>query len=210
MALQHIPLTGVPARHELVRIDGNAEALRPYLQIKPPEAAKTSPPILAFTRKREIQIPWGEILQDLAVAGSSSIAALRMYFEESWGFEQPVKEVLEAVKDALIKSDGPVQEIETAGDAPPAPELYRTTFDREGNPTAERLAEGVVIRHGTSGRWYLMIPKPAESSQQEAVLEELYMPRHGTRSPGSSWCSAARRRRRRSTPSSRSSTCARP
>jgi hypothetical protein len=31
MELQHIPLTEVPPRHELVRIDGNAEALSPYL-----------------------------------------------------------------------------------------------------------------------------------------------------------------------------------
>jgi hypothetical protein len=51
-----------------------------------------------------------------------------------------------------------VQEIEGS-----SPAFYRTFFE-DGQPQAEQIADGLVIRHATSGRWYLTIPQPDVSS----------------------------------------------
>ena len=155
-----LPRIEFPRGQELFQMDGGMDALKPFLELKPPEGAQNTPPILSFERKRNIEIPWGEILQKLAVKGSSSILAIKRYFEESWPFDKSVEAVLEDYPKRLTAQDPPlVLEIEDRAGAP-APVIYRTVFNDKGDPGDEPLKNGVVIRHGTTGRLYRAIPNP--------------------------------------------------
>ena len=71
----------------LFEVRGDGNALQQFLEIHPPDNASKTPPILTFRRKREVEIPWGEIVGDQDVTGAAAIAAIRKYFEDSWGFD---------------------------------------------------------------------------------------------------------------------------
>lgn len=159
------PLSGTefPGGKDLFQSDHGAEALKPHLQLQPPEKAQNAPPILSFERRRDIEIPWGEVLQKLAVRGSSPVAGIRRYFEESWPFDKPVEAVLEDYSNRLTAENPPlVVEIE-AGKEGPSPTIFRTAFDDKGEAAGEQVKEGVVLRHGTTSRLYRVIPRPGEN-----------------------------------------------
>jgi hypothetical protein len=163
MMIPSLPRIEFARGQELFQVDGATDALKPYLELKPPEKARNAPPILSFERRRDIEIPWGEVLQKLAVRGSSSIAAIRRYFEESWPFDKPAAEVLEDYSKRLTSEDPPlVMEIHDV-EGKPAPAIYRTVFKDKSEPGAEQLKKGVILRHGTTSRLYLVIPRPGEN-----------------------------------------------
>ena len=153
----------VPERDELFKIDGGDAHLRPALEIKPPEDSAQTPPILSFKRKREIEIPWGEIFKSIGVDGGVSTAALRAYFEDSWGFD--LQEAAKGGKDALatvlLGGETPkVMQLQSPNEVEVPKVAYRPNFDKPdkaGNPTAEPLNQGFVLRHGSSGRLYLIL-----------------------------------------------------
>jgi hypothetical protein len=153
----------VPERNELFKIDGEAAHLRPALEIKPPEDSAQTPPILSFKRKREIEIPWGEIFKDIGVEGGASTAALRAYFEDSWGVDlrEAAKGGKDALATALLGGDKPnVMRLSGPEKDEPATVAYQPNFDKTddaGNPTPEPLHQGFVFRHGSSGRVYLVL-----------------------------------------------------
>lgn len=160
MALQCNDLTKGQSQQNLYELRGENNALQKFLTIQPPDEAANTPPILTFRRKREIEIPWAEIVDDDNVTGSMSIVAIREYFEKSWGF--PVSE--EWMKDPahhLLDTDsGPWRVKQLQKDNPPS--IFRPDFDKldaQGKPTAVQLSEGFVIRHGSSdkGRLYLLL-----------------------------------------------------
>jgi len=62
--------TEVQDQQYLMEVEGNGDRLRRSLEIRPPEDASRTPPILAFKRKREIEIPWAEIVSDAKEAGA--------------------------------------------------------------------------------------------------------------------------------------------
>ncbi len=153
----------VPERDELFKIDGEGADLRPALEIKPPEDSAQTPPILSFKRKREIEIPWGEIFKDIGVDGGVSTTALRAYFEDSWGFDlqEAAKGGKDALANALLGGELPkVMQLSSPSEVEIATVVYRPNFDKPdkaGNPTAEPLHQGFVLRHASSKRLYLIL-----------------------------------------------------
>ncbi|MDJ0597937.1 MAG: hypothetical protein QNJ37_03720 [Crocosphaera sp.] len=109
---------------------------------KPPENLKETPPILSFQRKRDIEIPWEQVLHSTKTEGLTSIASIKEYFERSWGLSGSPKsqeDLTQYVKDHIE-----LKEV-----------VYRTKFDEQGNPIAGEIKDRICLQHGTSGRWYL-------------------------------------------------------
>jgi len=147
------------APQNLYEVRGDDKVLQKFLTIQPPDDASKTPPILAFRRKREVEIPWAEIVGDDNVSGEVSVAAIREYFENSWGI--PVEEGLQDDANHLLGTDsGSWRVKQLQNDKPPA--IFRPDFnnlDAKGKPTPMQLLEGFVIRHGPgdNGRLYLLI-----------------------------------------------------
>jgi hypothetical protein len=74
-------------------IVSGSEILAQSIEIRPPADASQAPPVLSFRRKREIEIPWMNILSGGASVrgGTKSVEAIRSYFEKSWGFDDSGK-----------------------------------------------------------------------------------------------------------------------
>jgi hypothetical protein len=160
MALQCNDLTKEQTQQNLYEVRGDDNALQKFLTIQPPDNAAKTPPILAFRRKREVEIPWAEIVEDENVTGAVSIAAIREYFEKSWGF--PVDE--EWMKDPahhLLDTGAGSWRVKQLQQEK-SPSIFRPDFDKldaQGKPTPAPLSEGFVIRHGSGdkGRLYLLV-----------------------------------------------------
>ncbi|MDZ7582712.1 MAG: hypothetical protein U5R30_19545 [Deltaproteobacteria bacterium] len=169
MALQYNDLTKTPIQRNLIEVRGDGNVLQQFLGIHPPDDASKSPPILAFKRKREVEIPWGEIFNDEAVISAGTAAsAIRKYFEESWDFQVNKDWMKDSAHHLLDSGSGSWWVMQLQNGKPP---VYRPDFDKldpqaQGKPTSVPLTEGFVIRHGTSGRLYLLInPKKTLSVQ---------------------------------------------
>jgi hypothetical protein len=130
--------------------------LQPFVAVHEPPDSRNTPPTLAFRRKRDVEIPWKEILDRTPTAGDTSVAAIREYFERSWGLQSVTGSDLPAL------TGGPAPRIRrlsaATGDAPGLT-MYRTGLDAPAEPAAAAVTTGVVIQHGTSGRWYLVLPR---------------------------------------------------
>lgn len=177
MAIQDNDLSRGTKQQELYQVRGDDEALQKFLTIQPPESASSSPPILAFKRKREVEIPWAEIVGDEQVTGAVSIAAIRDYFEKSWGFPVDKEWMKDPAHSLLDTGSGSwrVKQLET--DKPPS--VYRPDFDTldpEGKPTPAQLLEGFVIRHGSgdNGRLYLLINDKKTLSPEHFKSYDMY------------------------------------
>ncbi|MGK7954962.1 MAG: hypothetical protein AB4063_06840, partial [Crocosphaera sp.] len=128
-------------REDIFSLEGNSNQLQPFLMVdKPPENLKETPPILSFQRKRDIEIPWEQVLGNSATAGLTSIASIREYFESSWGFSS----------GELTEEDLGKIKVEQGT-------WYRSKFDANGNPVAKKIEKGLVLQHGNSGRHYLIL-----------------------------------------------------
>src|SRR5512147_1116720 len=101
MILQSGDLT---EEHGTIEVSGDGTALQQYLRIHPPDDASRTPPILAFKRKREVEIPWGEIVGNGNVTGAEAVKAIRNYFEESWGFDVNAKKWWEDPSHHILDS----------------------------------------------------------------------------------------------------------
>jgi hypothetical protein len=151
------------------------EGLQPFLSVRPPPASDQTPPVLSFRRKRRVDLPWQDILSNSATAGETSIASIREYFEASWGVAAVDKTTLGAV----VEGDAArIVALQTAGrDAKgnPAPKpMYRASLDapaaaESDRPAAVTVDSGLIIQHGTSGRWYLMVSHGGEPLSQHDV-----------------------------------------
>ncbi|MDJ0509726.1 MAG: hypothetical protein QNJ64_10800 [Crocosphaera sp.] len=136
-------LPEIPKREDIFHLEGDGNQLQPFLRVdKPPENLKETPPILSFQRKRDIEITWEQVLGNSATEGLTSIASIREYFESSWGF-----------------SPGKLTEKDLKKIKPEPKTWYRSTVDKDGNPNAEKIENGLIFQHGTSGRSYLILAK---------------------------------------------------
>jgi hypothetical protein len=167
-------LTKGPTQQNLFEVCGDGNALQQFLGIHPPDNASKTPPILAFRRKREVEIPWGEIVRDEAVssAGVEAIKAIRKYFEESWGFDVNEEWWKDSAHRLLDTRAGFWCVKQLQKDKPSS--IFRADFDRldaQGKPTAVAVTEGFVIRHGTSGRLYSLILINKERPLAEAHFQ---------------------------------------
>ncbi len=148
-------LPEIPKREDIFSLEGNSNQLQPFLLVdKPPENLKETPPILSFQRKRDIEIPWEQVLDNTPTEGLTSLASIREYFESSWGFSsgELKDEDLGKIKSEkkAIWYDHETQQ----------GNWYRSKFDKEdkeGNPVAEKIEKGLVLQHGNSGRHYLIL-----------------------------------------------------
>jgi hypothetical protein len=135
-------------------------ALQPFVVIRGPEDPRETPPILSFHRKREVQIPWAEILDRAGTTGDTSVAAIREYFERSWGLPAVTADDLPSLTGGAtprIRGLGPPGK--DAAGKPTGLTMYRTSFAVPAEPVASAVTAGVVIQHGPSGRWYLMLSR---------------------------------------------------
>lgn len=63
-------LAEIPKREDIFSLEGNSNQLQPFLLLdKPPDNLKETPPILSFQRKRDIEIPWEQVLGNTATEG---------------------------------------------------------------------------------------------------------------------------------------------
>ncbi|MBN8510540.1 MAG: hypothetical protein J0L57_18260, partial [Burkholderiales bacterium] len=135
-----------------VRIEGSA-ALQQSLEIDPPDSAINSPPALSFQRKREVEIPWDR-LGHVDAAG-----ALRAHFEAAWGVDDPAR--------LWQDGKGPLDDPQRLRAVPPnPPAFFRTNFSVAN--LSEPVTRGFAIRHGSSGRWYLL----ADSADQPLAADD--------------------------------------
>ncbi len=160
MALQYNDLIKGQTHQNLYEVHGDDSALQKFLTIQPPDDAAKTPPILSFKRKREVEIPWAEIVGDDNVTGAVSIAAMREYFENSWGFSVSDEWMKDPAHHLLDTGSGSWWVKQLQQDKPPS--IFRPDFDKldaEGKPTPAPISEGFVIRHGPGddGRLYLLI-----------------------------------------------------
>jgi len=170
-------LTKDPTQQNLFEVCGDGNALQKFLGIHPPDNASKTPPILAFRRKREVEIPWGEIVGDKDVTGAASIAAIRKYFEDSWGFHVDEKWMNDSAHHLMDTGSGSWRVKQLPKDKPSS--ICRPDFnklDSQGKPTAVALSEGFVIRHGPgdSGRLYLLINDKKSLSPEHFKSFEMY------------------------------------
>lgn len=151
MALQCNELTKGQTQQNLYEVRGDDNALHKFLTIQPPDSAAKAPPILAFKRKREIAIPWAEIVEDENVTGAVSIAAIREYFEKSWGFHVDKEWMTDPDHHLLGTGAGSWRIKQLQQDK----SIFRPDFDEldaQGKPTPTPLSEGFVIRHGSGDK----------------------------------------------------------
>jgi hypothetical protein len=156
-------------------MNGNVDALAAVLGVHEPVDARLAPPTLSFRRKRAVDIPWGEVLENLAPSGEVSIVALREYFEQSWGLAAPPDTAqldgLSAGARARIVRVAPAAAAATDPAAAKAPEpaargFHRTDLSKPATPAAAQITwaadetppSDIALQHA-SGRWYLLQPR---------------------------------------------------
>jgi hypothetical protein len=161
----------------LIEVRGDGSALHQFLGIHPPDDASKTPPILAFKRKREVEIPWGEIVNNEAVTSAGEVATtvIRNYFEESWGFEVNEEWWNDPAHHLLDTGDSSwhVKQVPPVKSSIFYPDF--NTLDPQGKPKAVELTKGFVIRHGTSGRLYRLIDPKEILSEQHFKSWGLYV-----------------------------------
>jgi len=154
-----------PSRDQLFGQSKPEAQIQPFLMIQPPTGPDDTPPVLSFRRKRRVELPWNEILGRNATTGETSIAAIREYFELSWGLgdidQHALSEVVqgEAARIVALQTAGKDEKGEPASRT-----MYRANVDAtpEGESPAVTVEAGLIIQHGTSGRWYLMVSRTDE------------------------------------------------
>jgi len=160
---------GASTTDQVFGLSGEQANLQPFIKIQPPASSDNASPVLSFRRKRRVDVPWGNILGSSATVGETSIGAIREYFEVSWGLGAIDENNLTSVNNgdaARIKA------LQTAGkdaEGNPAPKpMYRAKLgdearsEDETQPAAVTVDSGLIIQHGTSGRWYLIISRTGE------------------------------------------------
>lgn len=156
-----LPLQPTPCQaHE------NADPLSAVLGVREPIEARQAPPALSFRRKREVDIPWGEIFRRLAPSGEISITALREYFERSWGLQAAPDEA--RLTELCSGERARIVRVGIADD-PAARVFFRTDLSVPATPTAIQIGwkadevplSDVALQHA-SGRWYLLQPRAGQ------------------------------------------------
>ena len=177
MVLQRNELTRSQTEQNLYEVRGGDTVLQKFLTIQPPDDVSKTPPILAFSRKREVEIPWADIVGDEDVTGAVSIAAIREYFENSWGFPVNAEWMKDPAHHLLDtgSSSWRVRQLQQEK----SPPVFRPDFgklDDQGRPTPVPLAEGFVIRHGPGdqGRLYLLINNSKTLSPEHFKSFDMY------------------------------------
>jgi hypothetical protein len=154
------------------------KALGSFIGVQGPEESRDSSPVLSFQRRRELEIPWEEILRGATSEGQVSVAAIREYFERSWGVESEMS-IAELAKlaDAGL---GPIARIDAGGETDssgPGIRLYRTDLSNPAKPVAQAITTApdgrppsdVALRHA-SGRWYLLHPQEERTLRFENMV----------------------------------------
>ncbi|MEM9331109.1 MAG: hypothetical protein AAGA53_07265 [Pseudomonadota bacterium] len=167
-----LQLGDVPRRENLFVNHEKAQTLHDRLDIAPPGDLESAPPLLSFNRSRRVNIKWKSIVNSLIGGDTvqSSANALREYFEKSWwGYEEPKPDEIIAFlslhKDELFyfldktEPPAPAPDKDEKG-KPEAPEEEKIGFfAANADPDAEtgvELSQGFFLRHGLSGRVYLI------------------------------------------------------
>jgi hypothetical protein len=136
-----------------------------FLGIHQPEDSRDAPPILSFRRKREVQIPWKDVLDRAETAGDTSVAAIREYFERSW---RPGALTGTDLSELIGGAAPRIRGLDAASQGAAPLTLSRTILDDPTKPATAPIASGVAIQHGTSGRWYLVLTRPERPLAIEA------------------------------------------
>lgn len=167
LAAQSARLLAAQGQGYACELEVDDGAFRKLLQIQLPDPAVAAPPILAFKRKREIEILWEALGNQVEATTKAGITAIRQYFENSWQVKLP-----DAWTDdpQVLTSGEPerrlVWSLENGS-------VYRTSFDNPGGkPEGKPLTSGFVIRHGSSGRLYLLLAVAG----QQLRLEDFQSP----------------------------------
>ncbi|MBY8974202.1 hypothetical protein KHP62_00185 [Rhodobacteraceae bacterium NNCM2] len=159
-------IDAVPRRREVIGdVNDGANALANRLELDVPEDLTTVPPTLAFNRVREVALPWVELIEQMSAPGGAATGAggaMRSYFERSWWGEDRAEPTAEDI--AALIADGLIWVLpvpDEQSDAVPAFHTYtEVTEEKDGKttvkPSAAPLTAGLVLRHGISGRYYLV------------------------------------------------------
>ncbi len=164
----------IPRRAEIMggsNTDNTALATR--LEMNLPGSLADAPPTLAFDRVREVDLPWAALIEamsrdtDGAMTGT---APLRSYFERSWwdgDRPKPAAEDLQKLVD-----DGLITVLPGSGDNAATFFSYgEVTEDDKTVPKGEPVAAGIVLRHGVSGRCYLI-----ETTEEDGKAKDIATP----------------------------------
>lgn len=163
-------------------LDGRGSPPQPFaeqreltnlLALRVPGRPEETPPVFFFQRQREVEIKWSEVYGADADPRESmgSVEPIRRYFERSWGL--PAEPNDAALSDLLFKAptsngDGLIRQI---GGEVTDPRLaaqldaWRTEFQGEesATPVGVKITEGVIFRHRSSGRRYLVLTASNET-----------------------------------------------
>jgi hypothetical protein len=150
------------------------EKLQRFLMVDPPGMPHESPPVFSFKRKREVRLPWRDIVGPGQEQRPASITAMRDYFQLSWGLD-PDGTITQPFLSSIIAKDDAHKHEQMIGDldaeqpepsyrATPSP-AYRTRFigDLKNPVDATELSTGIVFRHGLSRRRYWVRPRQGET-----------------------------------------------
>ena len=77
---------------------------QPFLKIQRPVDCTSSPPVLSFQRKREVEIPWDKILPNTETL-PTSVTAIREYFERSWGLTEITPDAVRSTSNPSAKEN---------------------------------------------------------------------------------------------------------
>lgn len=176
-----------PVPHRLEIIGGSSASnteLSTRLDMRLPGDLSDAPPTLAFDRIREVNLPWAQLVEEMsrhADGAMASTAPLRAYFERSWWGEDRAKPSPEDLQK--LAEDGLITVLPRPADAPATDPVTFFEYGEvmEGDKLVEKgtpLENGIVLRHGVSGRSYLIETTtgddPTEDAPQPILTPEGY------------------------------------
>ena len=151
-------------------------ALATRLEMNLPGSLADAPPTLAFDRVREVDLPWAALIEamgrhkDGAMTGT---APLRSYFERSWWSEDRPKPAAEDLQKLV--DDGLITILPGSGDNAATFFSYgEVTEDDKTVPKGEPVTAGIVLRHGVSGRHYLIETTEEDGKAGDVATPEGY------------------------------------
>ncbi|AXT27071.1 hypothetical protein D1823_11080 [Ruegeria sp. AD91A] len=163
-----LPGDPVPTRLDVLgKASTENQILSRKLDLFLPTGLDTAPPTLSFDRLRDVPIRWDQVLGTIAEDPKlpASGAALRTFFESSW-FGTPMAEVTQDDVTRVLENKWAfvLTPPEDPEDTPPQV-FYRAADD---GSQAVPVTQGSLLRHGTSGRMYLIEAAPKAIPQATA------------------------------------------
>lgn len=159
----------VPTRQDVL---GEASAenriLAQKLDLLLPTGLDTAPPTLSFDRLRDVPIRWKQVLSTIAADPEmpASGAALRMFFETAW-FGGPLETVTQAKVTQVLEMNGAFVLSPPEDPEKNPPKVYYRSGEDDASVA---VTTGAVLRHGKSGRLYL-VEGPAQPEPKDSATD---------------------------------------